>query len=151
MVLPLTPLAAALVTLAAAAPSIPDCTEATVRLNLAVQGLRSDRGLVTVVVYGDRPEDFLVKGRRLVKARLPVRDGRAAACIPLPHAGTFAVAAYHDEDSDGRFDRSWIGLPTEGFGFSNDPATIAGLPAFDAVTFVARSGANALAVRMRYP
>ncbi|MEW5729432.1 MAG: DUF2141 domain-containing protein [Pseudomonadota bacterium] len=71
--------------------------------------------------------------------------------LTLPHAGTFAVAAYHDEDADGRFDRSWIGLPAEGFAFSNDPATIAGLPAFDTVTFVARLGSNRLAVRMRYP
>lgn len=151
MVLPFALASISMVVLTAAEPLLPDCATAPVRLELAVHGLRSDRGLVTVVVYGDRPDEFLAKGRRLVKARLPATGGAAAACIPLPHAGTFAVAAYHDEDSDGRFNRSRIGLPTEGFGFSNDPATLAGLPAFDAVTFVARPGPNAVTVRMRYP
>ncbi len=140
-----------LMALAAVAPSAPDCAGARVRLELTVTGLRSDLGLVTVVVYGDRPEDFLVRGRRLAKARLAIAGGRATACLPLPHGGIFALAAYHDEDADGRFDRSWIGLPDEGFAFSNDPPTLAGLPAFDAVTFVARSGSNGMAIRMRYP
>lgn len=145
------PAALLLMTLAAIGPSVPGCAGARVRLDLTVTGLRSDLGLVTVVVYGDRPEDFLVKGRRLAKARLAITGGRATACLPLPHAGIFALAAYHDEDADGRFDRSWIGLPDEGFAFSNDPPTLAGLPAFDAVTFVAHPGSTGMTIRMRYP
>lgn len=136
----------------AAVPSPPpDCAGAEARLRLEIAGLRSDRGAVTVVLYGDRPEDFLVKGRRLAKARFPADPAGISACLPLPHGGTFALAAYHDEDGDGRFDRTFLGLPAEGYGFSNNPGTVAGLPAFSAVTFLARPGDTALAIRMRYP
>lgn len=137
--------------LAAAQPSVPDCTGADITLRLTVTNLRAAKGLVTVVVYGDKPEDFLVRGRRLVKARFAAKEGEVKACLPLPHSGTYALAAYHDADGDGKFNRSLVGLPTEGFAFSNDPPTIAGLPAFNAVTFVVRGGANSLTIRMRYP
>ncbi|HSV28545.1 MAG TPA: DUF2141 domain-containing protein, partial [Candidatus Omnitrophota bacterium] len=131
----LSPPAATLAVMLAAAqaqPSTPRCGDSQTRLELRVEGLRSAAGLVTVVVYGDRPEDFLVKGRRLVKARLKAAESRVTACLPMPHPGTYALAAYHDEDGDGKFDRSLVGLPTEGFAFSNDPPTIAGLPSFNA-------------------
>jgi uncharacterized protein (DUF2141 family) len=145
------PPAFALAFLAAATqPSVPDCAGAAATLDLTITGLQAAKGQVTVVVYGDRPEDFLVRGRRLVKARLPAEGETVTACLPLPHAGTYALAAYHDADGDGKFDRSLIGLPTEGFAFSNDPPTIAGLPAFSAVTFVVRQGGNSLTIRMRY-
>ena len=33
------------------------------------------------------------------------------------------MAIYHDANGDHDFNRSLVGLPTEGFGFSNNPET----------------------------
>jgi uncharacterized protein (DUF2141 family) len=41
-------------------------------------------------------------------------------------------------------------LPTEGFGFSNNPATLVGPPGFDAAAFRAGAGDTAISIRMRY-
>jgi uncharacterized protein (DUF2141 family) len=35
-------------------------------------------------------------------------------------AGTYAVTVLHDENSDGKMDFNWIGMPTKGYGFSID-------------------------------
>ena len=33
--------------------------------------------------------------------------------------GEYAVAAFHDADGDGKLAQNIVGMPTEGFGFSN--------------------------------
>jgi uncharacterized protein (DUF2141 family) len=43
----------------------------------------------------------------------------------LPH-GRYAIAAYYDENRDGRLNRNTIGLPTEQYGFSNDAKGVFG-------------------------
>ena len=40
--------------------------------------------------------------------------------------GAYALAAYHDENGNGEFDRVFFGLPLEGFAFSNDASPFFG-------------------------
>ena len=73
------------------------------------------------------------------------------ACFNLPEAGTYAVVIYHDADGDSDFDRSAIGRPTEGFGFSNDAPARLGLPSFRSVRFAVTPGDNTIRIQTRYP
>jgi uncharacterized protein (DUF2141 family) len=135
----------------AAAQEHPGCeTASPTRLRLAVHGVRSADGNVTVALYGDNPEDFLARGKRLQRERVPAREGTVSLCFALPHPGTYAVALYHDEDGDKRLTRSFIGLPTEGYGFSRDAPTAFGLPNFEDVAFSAAPGETRLEIKMRY-
>ena len=69
----------------------------------------------------------------------------------MPSPGVYAVALYHDENANQKFDRTGIGLPAEGYGFSNNPGTLAGLPSFRSVRLgVARSGLTTR-ITMKYP
>lgn len=151
MVLPLPSVLPAFLLLAAAAPS-PLCQGAPgeIPLELTIAAVDSDRGNVTVVVY-DNPRTFLERGGRLLKARLPARAGTVSACLRLPRPGTYAVAVYHDADGDGKFGRTWIGLPAEGWGFSNDPPRSYGVPTFTDVAFTADAGGTRHTIHMRYP
>lgn len=45
--------------------------------------------------------------------------------------GRYAVAVHHDANGNGRLDRNLFGIPTEGTGFSRNPQTTMGPPAFD--------------------
>ncbi len=140
--------------LAAFAPAqAADCgaTEGNTRLDVTFTGLHNAKGQITIVIYGDRPEDFLVKGKRLVKQRIPAQTGSVSVCLALPAPGHYALAAYHDEDGDGKLNRSFIGVPTEGYGFSNDAPAVMGLPAFSDVLFNAGPGDTAIKVAIRYP
>ncbi|MGB8603278.1 MAG: DUF2141 domain-containing protein, partial [Rhizomicrobium sp.] len=97
------------------------------RLQLAIDQVHSTKGNVTVVVYGDKPSDFLAKGKKLVKVRMPAKPGITRACLILPKPGTYAVAAFHDEDNDHHLTRNMLGLPVEGYAFSNNPKALLGL------------------------
>jgi uncharacterized protein (DUF2141 family) len=49
--------------------------------------------------------------------------------------GTYAMAVIHDENMNGKLDTNWIGIPTEGYGFSNDAKAMLGAPSFSAASF----------------
>lgn len=121
------------------------------RLRVAVTGARRPAGNVTVTLYGPRREDFLARGGRLARQRVPLAGAAAAeACFALSAPGDYAVAVYHDENDDRDFNRNALGLPVEGYGFSNDAPTALGLPDFDRVRFTLPPGETRLTVRLRY-
>jgi uncharacterized protein (DUF2141 family) len=49
--------------------------------------------------------------------------------------GIYAMAVIHDENMNGKLDTRWPGIPTEGYGFSNDAKGILGAPSFSAASF----------------
>ena len=135
-------LIAALLALAAT-PAEPPCTgtPSATRLLVRVKNVKSSRGLVAVTLYTDVRSKFLAKRGSLYVGRVPARQGRTDVCIHVPKPGIYALAVYHDADSDRSFDRTSLGLPSEGFGFSNNPRTFLGMPNFSGVRLsVSRSG-----------
>ncbi len=141
-------------TTASADPSPPPgCTgtPSATWLNISAQGLRSGSGLLAITLYADNPRKFLVSHGSLYVGRVDASAGATSGCIFVPSPGVYAIALYHDENANQRFDRSGIGLPAEGYGFSNNPATLAGLPSFRSVRLnVPRSGLTTR-ITMKYP
>lgn len=137
----------------ASAPAPAGCTgpQSETWLQVAVEDVRSSQGMVALTLYDDDRSRFLVKRGSLYVTRVKARAGMTSACIFLPGPGVYALAIYHDEDGDSNFDRSGLGLPNEGFGFSNNPSTLAGLPSFSSVRLsVPRSG-MLTRIRLKYP
>jgi uncharacterized protein (DUF2141 family) len=137
-----------------AAPALadPNCEGPDSATTLAVQvsGMTSARGEMAITVYGADPKKFLAPKGKLLRVRPKAAAPTTQACFNLPGPGTYAVAVYHDANANEDFDRSVIGMPTEGFGFSNDAPTKFGLPAFEAVRFTVKAGANQTHIKLRY-
>jgi len=134
-------LVAAAAPLGAAAPT----SDVTVQLT----GLRSGKGVVHVCMTSDA-------ARFLDCQKVPGSVGRsvpasAAARIHLGAvpAGTYALLVIHDENRDGRLNMT-LGIPREGFGFSNNPAMRPRAPRWDEIRFALPRGAVTQTVRVRY-
>lgn len=120
-------------------------------LNVNIEGVRNSDGLVAVTLYADDSRKFLAKKGSLEVSRFPAHAGTTRACIFVPRPAVYAVAVYHDEDGSRKLNRNGLGIPTEAFGFSNNPSTVAGLPAFRSVRLnVARPGLTTR-IQLRYP
>lgn len=120
-------------------------------LNIVAEGVRNGNGLIAITLYADDSSKFLVKRGSLYVGRVEATAGVTRGCIFVPKPGVYAVALYHDENRDMRFDRTGLGLPAEGYGFSNNPATLAGLPQFRSVRLnVPKSGLTSR-IQMKYP
>jgi uncharacterized protein (DUF2141 family) len=66
-------------------------------------------------------------------------------------AGPFAVVVIDDANSNGTLDKNFLKVPTEGYGFSNDPGTTFGPPRFEAARFELGAGeAKHLTITMKY-
>jgi len=64
--------------------------------------------------------------------------------------GSYAVMVYHDENGNGKLDKSPSGMPLEGWGFSRNARGHYGPPAFDAARIDIKAGTNDIALDMVY-
>ncbi len=118
-------------------------------LSLEVSGLRTG-GAVRAGAYADA-DTWLSEGGAVASCAAPVEGGRATCTLTLPGPGRYGVALYHDLDGDGVFDKSLLGLPQEGWGFSRDAATGLSGPRFSDAALTVAAGATVPApVRVRY-
>lgn len=129
------------------------CTgyEGPVRFYVDVEGVRKAEGLIAVTLYADDSRRFLAKRGSLYVGRVPATAPKTTVCIMLPSTGTYAFGVYHDADADRSYDRNAVGLPQEGYGFSNNPAVILGLPSFRSVRLSVPRNNMRTSIRLRYP
>lgn len=64
-------------------------------------------------------------------------------------SGIYAVALFHDENQNGKLDKNILGIPKEGFGFSNNPKATFSEPTFDEAKFVLKNSKN-LSIEVQY-
>ena len=132
----------------------PNCTGKTrtgTWLNIVAEGMRSGDGQLAMTVYADVSRDFLAKGGSIWVGRVPATQGTTRGCVFLPRTGVYAIALYHDENGNGKLDRSGLGLPREGYGFTNDASTLAGLPSFRSTRLSVPKTGLTTSITMKYP
>lgn len=101
------------------------------KLVVNVTSLRSGEGKVHFGLY-DREDGFPTFDGRLAGAEVAAdKAGVTYEFSDLP-PGLYAVTVFHDENANGEFDFNFIGLPKEGYGFSNGATGFLSAPSFQA-------------------
>jgi uncharacterized protein (DUF2141 family) len=128
----------------------PEPARAENLIRIDISGLRSDKGQVLCALFSSA-EAFPTKADKAV-ARLTAKIGeRQAVCdFTGVAAGTYAVSVVHDENSNGKLDRNFIGMPREGVGASNDAKGHMGPPKFSAASFRYKGGRLDLKIHVNY-
>ncbi|MCH7942963.1 MAG: DUF2141 domain-containing protein [Proteobacteria bacterium] len=127
------------------------CTQSPDEIVVRISNLRNDSGNVVAELYPNDPANFLKGRARIERAFQPaVAEGTVDVCLTPPEPGIYAVAVYHDENANVKFDKNWIGLPSEGYGISNNPTVFLRAPIFDEAKFEALEGATVVPVEIRY-
>ena len=124
--------------------------EGRTKILVRVYDLRSSDGLVTVEWFDDNPKGFVKKLGRLERIRVGAADNQAEACFWVAGPGTYAIALYHDENGNKKFDKNFFGIPTEGFGFSNNPKVYFGVPDHSEAAFAVDSEPVELKINVQY-
>lgn len=115
------------------------------RVLVKIEKLQSTEGNLRVQIYGDKPDDFLEKGKKLVRIDVPIDHNTMQVCVPLPGLGKYAMLVMHDRNANGKAD-----FLTEGFGFSNNPKLMLAPPDLEETLFAARAGVIELTVSLFY-
>lgn len=120
---------------AAEAARVAASSGARARLQIRVLKVRARTGKIVAAVYDDA-DAFPHAERAVASVTAPAMGSPTVLEVPALPPGTYAVVVYHDVDGDGSLDTSFIGYPTEPFGFSNDaPLKMFGPPDFATCSF----------------
>lgn len=112
-----------------------------------IYGFKDRGGTLRVQLYGNNPDEFLAKGKKLKRIDLPVTaSGDMNVCVELPRYGEYAIAVRHDRDGNGK--SGW----SDGGGFSGNPnISLTNLkPDYEDVAFAARQGVTVVDVVLNY-
>ncbi len=109
--------ALALLSLAVAAPATAQSAHS---VTVEIAGLRDAKGVIRLCLTGD-PKDFPDCKKPTARSATVAAGGAVRATFTGVAPGTYAIAAFHDANSNAKLDTS-LGIPREGFAFSNNPA-----------------------------
>lgn len=114
-------------------------------VRVAVDGFKDSDGNVRVQVYGPSKDDFLEKGKKLIRVDVPTEGDGQQICVPMPSPGPYTLVVMHDRNSNGKAD-----FFSEGFGFSNNPKLGLAPPDAEDVVFNAPVGLLEMQVSLKY-
>ena len=104
-------------------------------VRVVVTGLRNNKGVVYCKLH-ERRASFPSGKHASIRHTKARPAGREATCTFTGVApGRYAVVIAHDENGNGRIDSNLIGIPKEGYGFSNNVAPLFSAPGFDSAGF----------------
>jgi uncharacterized protein (DUF2141 family) len=109
--------------------------QSTGNIEIRITGLRNTKGKVNVNLFNKNdgfPDDPMKSfGWKTVKI---VPDTVVIVFEELPY-GNYAVSVLHDENSNGKMEKNFFGIPKEGFAFSNNYAPRLKSPSFKDAMF----------------
>ncbi|MFZ9387334.1 MAG: DUF2141 domain-containing protein [Chitinophagaceae bacterium] len=120
-------------------------------IKLSITNLRNNNGHVLVSLFKDGagyPDDVAKAFRT---AKLEILDKKATVLFSGLPSGSYAISILHDENNDQRMNKSFLGLPKEGYGFSNNVIGAFGPPGYNRASF--RHASNTLtqvSIRVKY-
>jgi uncharacterized protein (DUF2141 family) len=151
----LIPFALALGACSSAPRATPDLVEpipeGSGSLMIEIEGLRNFSGTINVSLFdtGDGFPDDTTQILRSATRELTTNADPVFRFDGLTY-GSYAVSILHDENGNGEMDTGFFGVPSEGFGFSNNPRIGFGAPSFESCRFRFDTSEMVLRVSVRY-
>lgn len=105
-------------------------------IHVTVLDIRNSTGTVACALFESSegfPTEFLLSATNVMLIK--IRKAQARCDFEDIPPGTYAIAVIHDENTNGKLDTNWAGIPREGYGFSNEEKGVAGVPSFSAASF----------------
>lgn len=116
-------------------------------LTLIISNLASATGPIIVGVYGT-DNNFPDPNDQMKQYKFRPKGKELVAKISNLKFGKYALAIYQDENNDGKIDKNFIGIPTEGYAFSNNFKPTIKAPDFDDCSFDYNPKNNTVALKI---
>jgi len=119
-------------------------------IHVEITGLRNDRGQVLCALFSSAEGFPKNSEKAIAHARSEISREGAVCDFAGIAAGSYAVSVFHDENSNGRLDTKFLGIPREGVGASNNARGHLGPPKFEAAKFQFSGGRLDLKITIAY-
>jgi uncharacterized protein (DUF2141 family) len=105
-----------------------------VDLTVVITNINIAKGKIQIGLY-NKKDTYPIPGREYKVIYVKVDQKEFKHTIKDLPAGEYAIALYHDKNSDGECNKNLIGVPTESYGFSNNVKPFLSAPSFGETKF----------------
>lgn len=119
------------------------------RLTVHVDGFRNQKGVLGVNVFKTSEGWPEQNDKAFIHRGFPITGNALSEQVSLP-PGRYAVVVLHDENANEKLDRNFLGVPREGFGFTNNPRVMLTAPGFDTAAFDVTCPATDVQIHLIY-
>ena len=122
-------------------------------LEVEVTNVRSQKGHLLVSIFNSPdhfPKKALKKWRDIRIKKEKIKNNILIFNIDSLPSGKYAIALMDDENDSGEMEYTKLGIPREGFGFSNNAKPILSCPPYKKCQFELKEGKNKITIKTRY-
>jgi uncharacterized protein (DUF2141 family) len=98
-------------------------------LTIIVKNTSDNQGTIRAALYKTPKEFPMGKAFKIVEGK--ITDKRSVMTFENLVEGEYAVALLHDRNDNKKMDYNFLGIPTEGYGFSNNVRAVLSPPTFE--------------------
>jgi uncharacterized protein (DUF2141 family) len=114
-------------------------------LKVEIQNVRQQKGAVHVGLYRACPN---FPSCQPVELKVMDVKGNSLQVAFSVEPGDYAIAVYHDENSNGQMDKRVFGIPKEPYGFSNNFRPVMSAPKFNDCKFSVGDAGKAISIKL---
>jgi len=128
------------------------CAKADIKstLTIKVDGLNSQKGEVCLKLFSGS-SGFPNSNKSPVERQcVKITDNQLFITLKDIPSGSYAAAIFHDVYGDRKLHRNSLGMPTVGYGFSNNPVVRNGPPKYGDCMFIVAGPDTSIKIKMNY-
>jgi len=93
-------------------------------LEVKIIGLKNNNGKILLQLFNNKDESIYGKVAL-------IKHQKCYILIPKIKEGKYSIRYFHDENGNDKLDTNWLGIPIEGYGFSNNTTSVFGIPSIE--------------------
>jgi len=117
-------------------------------LTVTVNGVKNSSGSVAAAIFN--AEDNFPRGAPMGGFRMKASGGPVTFTFRNLPSGKYASTSFHDENDNGKLDADPTGLPTEGYGVSNDAREVLAPPQWAKASFDLTDQGKSITINLSY-
>ena len=128
------------------------CLHASAQNKVMVQisNFANNKGVCIVCLYNNA-KAYAGKGDPLRCTTVPVANKSASTNFEDVPDGNYAISVIHDANNNKKFDKNFLGIPTEGYGASQNKLPFAAAPKFEENKFTVTANSTITThIKLRY-
>jgi len=120
-------------------------------IHVKILDIRNSTGTIDCALF-DSPEGFPIDVLLSATSTMVLKIKKTQARCDFEDVppGTYALAVIHDENMNGKLDTNWLGIPKEGYGFSNRAKALLSAPSFADASFQYDGGILEMTITLHY-
>jgi uncharacterized protein (DUF2141 family) len=122
----------------------------TGQITIQVEGIKSKTGKIALLLF-NQSQGFPGEVKQSLRQELKnAQKGELSFVLDQLPYGTYAISLIHDENENQKIDTNILGIPKEGYGFSNNARNLFRAPRFKEAAFALNTSEQTLRIKLMY-